>query len=365
MHAWYNYLNTSDPKKRIIQHIIFWISVWIFTSILFGYQKQTVSMALKHNLILLPVHMLYFYTIAYFIIPRYLFTKKYLQFFLILLLFVAAMPLVSRLLDIFVVEPSLNKYLIDNKIYNWEKVRGTKLERFTNVLYYINAFKSVNLIVWFAIALKFFNLWYKRQQAALQAELNLLKAQIHPHFLFNTLNNLYAHTLSNSPKSPEIVLGLSDILRYMLYECNAEHVKLKKDIEILDSYILIEKMRYEDRLEFNFTKEGDLDHYEIAPLLMLPLVENAFKYGANEKVGQAWINMELSVNDNLLKFKIMNGKVTHVTKKDNLGVGHIGLQNVHKRLQLIYPNAHQLKIIDEEELFAVILTIDLDKRVSV
>lgn len=359
------YQQKGGDKKRLLLHIAFWLSVWFLTSFVYGYEKQPVLVALESNLMLLPVHMLYFYTLAYIIIPKFLLKRKYVQFFVILLLFVVVMPAITRTIDIFLVEPHIDFYLKSFGYRNWEKVQGTRWDRFSNLVYYLNAIKGANFIVWFGVAIKFFKAWYQRHQAALEAELNLLKAQIHPHFLFNTLNNLYALTLNNSPKSPEIVMGLSQILRYMLYECNVEKVPLQKDVQMLENFVLLEKMRYEDRLDFNFTKEGALEKHQIAPLLLLPLVENAFKHGAGEKVGQAWVNIELIMEGEVLKFKINNSKpeqpATQLMEKD----GNIGLENLKKRLELIYPNAYQLKIFDEEEMFAVILKIDLSQNLSI
>lgn len=356
------YQQRGSRKNRVLLHVVFWMTVWFLTSFVYGYEKQPVFVALESNLMLLPVHMIYFYTVTYVIIPKYLLKRKYVKFFIILLLFAVIMPLITRTIDIFLVEPNLDAYL-KSFGYTWEKVQGTKWERFSNVVYYLNAVKGANFVVWFGVAIKFFKSWYQRHHAALQAELNLLKAQIHPHFLFNTLNNLYALTLNNSPKSPEIVMGLSEILRYMLYECNVESVSLKKDIEMLENFILLEKMRYEERLDFNFTKEGELERYKIAPLLLLPLVENAFKHGAGEKLGQAWINIELEIKDEILTFKINNSKPEKVRPPMEKN-GNIGLENVKKRLELIYPDEHQLKIFDQEDMFAVILKIDLSQSVN-
>jgi len=355
-----NFQAQRTPKQRIAQHAAFWIMAWLLTAFVYGYEKQSILMALKVNLMLLPIHIIYFYTVAYFIIPRYLITRKYLQFAIVLLIFVAVMPGLTRLFDILIVEPELDNYLKSLGYSGWSKVRGSFWERFSNMVYYLNAFRGTNLVIWSAIAIKFFQSWYQRHNAALQAELHLLKAQVHPHFLFNTLNNLYALTLNNSPKSPEIVLGLSEILRYMLYECDVESVPLKKDVEMLENFVLLERMRYEERLDFNFAIEGDLDNLEIAPLFLLPLVENAFKHGAGEKVGQAWINMELKVEKDLLTFKINNSKPEESPKE--VRQGSIGIYNLKKRLDLIYPKAHQLKIFDEEEMFVVILKINLLKK---
>jgi len=216
------------------------------------------------------------------------------------------------------------------------------------------------MMVWIALGIKLFKLWYERRQAALQAELKALKAQVHPHFLFNTLNNLYALTLNNSPKAPGVVVGLSDMLRYMLYECNADKVSLEKEVLMLQHYIGLEKIRYEDRLDVNFTIKGKLDDKLVAPLMLLPLVENAFKHGTSEQVGESWININLEVIGNRLKFKISNSKPDAINGDDDKHRGNIGLQNIKTRLELIYPASHQLRIMDEDEVFLAVLELDVE-----
>lgn len=193
-----------------------------------------------------------------------------------------------------------------------------------------------------------------------QTELNFLKGQIHPHFLFNTLNNLYALTLRQSPKSPSIVLGLSNILRYMLYECGTETVLLKRDLEIIHNYVELEKLRYEERLDLTFSVTGVIDDQKIPPLLMLPLIENAFKHGTGETISEPWINIDLKLSSNNLKFKISNSKPGKPSEDHEKHFGTIGLENVKKRLEILYPNAHKLLVFDEEELFVTILELKLN-----
>lgn len=173
------------------------------------------------------------------------------------------------------------------------------------------------------------------------------------------MNNLYALTLNKSPQAPCVVLGLSDLLRYMLYECNTDTVSLKKEVLMLQQYIGLEKIRYEDRLDLNFNIIGELDDKQIAPLMLLPLVENAFKHGTSEKVGQAWINIILEVSGNKLKFKISNSKAEVIDSDADKHYGHIGLQNIRKRLELIYPASHQLKVIDDDDVFLAVLELEL------
>lgn len=360
----YSFSGRPISLTRMALHVAFWIVVWLFTSFVYGYNKVDFGLSLANNLYFVYIHAFYFYAIAYFL-PKFLFNKQYLIFFsLLFLLAFILVPALTRLIDIFLVEPKLDAYLKGKGFYKWEKVRGTFWQRLSNTDAYLSSVKGANLVVWVAVAIKLFKLWYERHHAALQAELDFLKGQIHPHFLFNTLNNLYALTLSNSPQSPNVVMGLSEILRYMLYECNVESVALKKEVEILESYMLIEKVRYEERLDLSFTQAGVMSQHQIAPLLLLPLIENAFKHGASEQVGQAWVNIDLAVKNNLLKFKVSNSKAERIDQSAPKYYGKIGLENVLKRLQIIYPQAHEVKIFDEEELYVVILEINLDKRLN-
>ncbi|MBO9729239.1 MAG: histidine kinase [Chitinophaga sp.] len=190
--------------------------------------------------------------------------------------------------------------------------------------------------------------------------LNLLKAQIHPHFLFNTLNNLYALSLRKSDKSSEVVLELSHILRYILYECNTPTVNLEKEIQMIQRYISLEKIRYQNQLEINMDIDGDLSAFNVAPLLILPLVENSFKHGISKLMEDGWINISAKAKNNEFTFKISNNKLPdNDSKAISSAFGNIGLLNIRKRLHFLYPNRHQLKIISEDEVFMVIMKIKL------
>ncbi|WP_214228016.1 histidine kinase [Pedobacter sp. B4-66] len=194
-------------------------------------------------------------------------------------------------------------------------------------------------------------------------ELSLLKAQIHPHFLFNTLNNLYALSMNKSDEAPGVVLGLANILRYILYECNTVNASLKKEMDIISEYIALEKIRCKKELEVNIYIENDLQAYTIAPLLLLPLVENAYKHGANKLEMDAWINIHAKVVGNRFYFKISNNKpeeINAITSKSRYG--NIGLRNIKKRLDIIYPKRHKFKITDSEDIFLVSLELEVKRR---
>ena len=191
-------------------------------------------------------------------------------------------------------------------------------------------------------------------------ELSLLKAQIHPHFLFNTLNNLYALTLNKADEAPAVVLGLSRILRYILYECNALKADLKKEMDMIAAYISLEQTRYEHRLEVNVNIRGELTNKQIAPLLILPLVENAFKHGVSKLMDDAWINIDANVKGDRFIFKISNNTPEEVKVDPSaLQYGNIGLMNIQKRLHILYPKKHRLKITNDQEIFLVVMELSL------
>lgn len=192
------------------------------------------------------------------------------------------------------------------------------------------------------------------------AELQLLKAQVHPHFLFNTLNNIYSFSLDRSPKTPELILKLSSLLSYMLYDCKTEEVRLEKEVEIMKNYIDLERERYGDTIEISWNVEGDIRDNFISPLLMLPFLENAFKHGASEQIEKPWIGVDISVVHDTLKFKITNSKNEFISHSPN----GIGINNVKKRLKFLYPGKYELKINDEGDFFAVSLMVKLSGHLS-
>jgi two-component system sensor histidine kinase AlgZ len=197
--------------------------------------------------------------------------------------------------------------------------------------------------------------WMQAEKEKVMSELQLLKAQVHPHFLFNTLNNIYSFSLENSPKTPGLILKLSSLLSYMLYDCKADEVLLEKEIEVMKNYIDLEKERYGNKIDISWNIEGDIKDKFIAPLLLLPFLENAFKHGTSEQVEKSWLSIDISVKQFTLRCKIANSKneVVPVSKSG------IGIQNVKQRLLFLYPHKHELKLTDEGNFFVVSLVVEL------
>jgi LytS/YehU family sensor histidine kinase len=201
------------------------------------------------------------------------------------------------------------------------------------------------------------------------AELLLLKAQVHPHFLFNTLNNIYSFILHKSPTAGELVSKLTHIIRYMTTECDRPLVSLSKEIKLLQDYIGLEKIRYGNRLDLQVQIVGETENKMIVPLLMIPFIENSFKHGASRMLDQPWIKLNIEVEEERMIFSLSN---SHPNTNDNRnelalpssvvnGKHGLGLKNVKRRLQILYPANHSLMINSEAESFTVHLEVPLEE----
>jgi sensor histidine kinase YesM len=361
---------SNDRRHRLARHGLFWLSWTLFFTITYSFLPAKiivqqgfslgaaflggVMLACIDAMLFMPAHMLFTYSIMYWLMPRFVFKGRYGWAIVTLVGIIIATGVSSALLSIYVVRPV------------WLGFGFVTKARDSFLVAMMAGLRGGITIGGFAAAIRLVKVWYLKQQAyqqiereKLQAELQLLKSQIHPHFLFNTLNNLYALTLSQSTQSPAVVLKLADLLRYMLYECNAPEVPLQKEILFMRNYIGLEQLRYGDRLDMSITLSGEYEDKRIAPLLLVPFLENAFKHGTSEQLEQAWMHIDLSVQGDVLKFKVINSR--EATDQDTDYVGGIGLQNVQKRLHLLYPDRHELRIVAEAETFMVLLSLELTR----
>lgn len=333
--------------KKIVLHILFWIIVLVYFA--WGFGAKTSFAASFYNILMyLPGFMLMVYSLIYFLTPRFLFKKKYGYFFAGLLVVLILCLGYSQLVQL----------VIKSRVFN-----GLTMNEGRGVLPFIH-------IGGIAIAINLLKYWYQQKQQTIEAEqqktaaeLELLKSQVHPHFLFNTLNNLYAHVLDQSPQAPEIVLKLSNLLRFMIYESSVPLIPLTKEITLLQEYISLEQLRYGDRLDVSVTVTGPLEDKQITPLLMLPLVENAFKHGTSNQTDQCWISFDLHVTEQGMHFKLVNSKDGGQTTASNSRSG-IGLSNVKRRLDLLYNGRYAFATEEDTEVFIVNLEIQWDSSVK-
>jgi LytS/YehU family sensor histidine kinase len=193
-----------------------------------------------------------------------------------------------------------------------------------------------------------------------EAELNYLKSQTNPHFLFNTLNNIYSLARDKSEQAPEAILRLSKILRFTLYEAGGPYIAVEKELKILSDYLDLEKLRYDESLHVNFNYDVEDMKQALPPLLLIPLVENAFKHGVSETRNHPFVDIHLSVSDRLLEFLVKN---SCERSSEEIGVKeNIGLSNLRRQLELLYKD-YNLSVKQDESVFTAILKINLASHV--
>ena len=223
-------------------------------------------------------------------------------------------------------------------------------------------------VVGFALAIKLLKNWYLKQKEAAQvarekinAELQLLKAQVHPHFLFNTLNNIYSFIINDSPAAPEAIKKLSTLLRYIIYECNQPLVKLEKELKMIRDYIDLEKIRYGENFNMSLQIQGNATNKMICPLLLIPFLENSFKHGASQMLTHPWVNLEIVIERRSISILIFPIASQPSTAEKMVATKGLGLKNVKKRLAILYPDMHSLHITEEVMSFSVSLKVPLFK----
>jgi len=332
--------------KRAFYHTLFWIMVG---SVIFylgtdgGYNdKATVMTGI--NLVFLAV--LVYFNLLY-LIPTYFQKKKYLTYISLMIL---SALILSPLRDItfyflFSDDTSAQKSVVDNQILTFVGMLGASIS---------------------STLLKIATEWARDQRnvqiletQTMQSELNFLKSQINPHFLFNTLNNLYALTLKKSDKAPEIVVKLSEMMRYMLYECNETRVPLEKEVNYLKNYLDLEKLRQGEDARISFQIHGEVNNQEIAPLLLIPFLENSFKHGITNTIHEGYVNILLDVEEEKVRFEIENSKPETLPQETHKKSGGIGLVNVRRRLNLLYPEKYELILKDTPRSYAITLDLDI------
>jgi hypothetical protein len=330
-----------------LRHFIFWIAALNYFTWGFGIGPTgDVKSQYIRILWFIPGMMALVYALLYFLIPRFLVKKKY---FIFIVGFIGLIVFAILYAEAF----QLN-YHSTNKFFGFDYRWGR------NILPFIH-------VAGIATSIKFIKYAYFQEDRAVKArqqktiaELELLKAQIHPHFLFNTLNNLFAHTLRNSTDSPQIVSRLSNLLRFMIYESRQEFIHLAEEIKLLNNYIDLEKLRYGQELDMSVTFTGDLENKLIRPLLLLPLIENSFKHGMSQQLEKKWIQLAMGADQTNFYFKLANSKDSKQVKTEVPGKSKgIGLENVRRRLELLYPGKYKMEVLDQDDVFLVDISLEI------
>lgn len=365
----HDFVFLNQPRQRFLRHIVFWATWWLYFSAIYWYNQHIIEFAYDKfiklgsyvflkSFLLLFIHALACYVFIYFLLPRYLLKSKWLKLtagvILLSILILVTGYLMYRWVFPFV-----------DSIFN-SRVVGADTSLLWNSISIglLNASKVIAA----AATIKLMKYWWLKQKEKkrlerekITTELQLLKAQIRPRFLFKALNNIYAYSLAGSPRASEMLLKLSDLLSYMLYECDQPLVPLEKEIEMMREYMALEKIRMADNLEMGIEVKGSTQNKLIAPFLLLPFIENSFKQ-CNAMTEKCWISLEIKVEENAYLIKLINGISPEISCQPEF-YGN-GLFTVQKRLNLLYPNRYELQMTAEEEVFLVKLKIQLDESPS-
>jgi len=364
------FIFSEKRNDRVKQHLLFW-SLWYpyITLTHAAYPMGYPEMAYFKNPLYTFSESFFIvfgqvptvYVMLYLIFPKFILKKKYLAGLVWIIVLWFLCGALNLVLLGKVMQPFLAMILPPENMPQAQRVPGMSF-----FMAVIATNKGAFTITASALMLKFGKHWYHHQHRSLQlqkenteAQLQLLTAQVHPHFLFNTLNNVYSKTQKESPEGSQMIMGLSDLLRYVLYEGRKSLVPLDKELQMILEYINLEKIRYGNKLDLHYLVTDKTKDIYIAPLLLLPFVENCFKHGTSSMLQNPWITLTIEIKDTTLVMKLMNGKAnTNEIVPRNQG---IGIDNVRQRLELLYKHKHELQIREEEEVFIVDLKIELVK----
>jgi len=351
----YKILFSPKPLIRIARHLVFWFLRFANLGIVYRAQRYVSSppirpdwtATLKASLIELSGEMLLTYSIAYGLFPRFFERRKYGPF---------AASTLALLTVVFI-----GTYPEQMNFHFPRHAAG--------VSYFWNAlmqFIRTGFITWLPFIAWRLNKQYFRRirervtlsQQKADIEFQLLKAQVHPHFLFNTLNNIYSFALDGSPRAEELLKKLISIMHYMIYDCEADRMSLHQELHLLEDYIGLEKARYGDRLDLDISILGDTASRRIAPLLMIPFVENCFKHGASQVLDHPWVRLQIRTAGDRLDFRLSNNRPPDTAAPN--GKHGIGLRNIRQRLDLLYPDRYRLEIDSVAGVFSVRLVVPLE-----
>lgn len=336
-----------SSRNRIAAHVLLWIVYYLYRVMIYiDIYPNTPIVQLVEVLSILPV----VYLNLYFFLPNYLKQGKILGYGLLLSSSVFITVIVFTEMIRLMMLAGIYTPAYDTLYSGWKI--ASKATRFTTVVLATSGIK----ILKDAYLTQQIN--QKIEKDKLENELKFLKSQINPHFFFNTLNNLYALVKQKSDLAPELILKLSGLMRYILYETDQKFSLLSKEVEALEDYIELEKLRFGDELNVNFKIEGSIQHQVIAPVLLIPIVENSFKHGAKSGVAEKWIKIALTIKSDLLEFVVENS----LQNIEEVQSGGIGLENIQRRLELIYMDHYQFKTEKKEKRFTTLVKIDLSRQ---
>lgn len=330
-------------------HVGFWITYTLVYTILGAGYKNDFKEAFIFELLNLPMRLIVTYFNYFMLLPLFLYQHKIKKYVLITLLSVIIAGFCQRIINyeaLSILYPDMPDFGL------WMPYKFLQAVLLIGV--------PMIILIGIISVTKMTELQEKTkslENEKLQSELRYLKSQINPHFLFNTLNNIYGLSLENSKKVSKLILKLSEFLSFSLYENDKEFIPIQKEISLVKHLIDLEKSRFEDRIDLRINLPDDADNILVPPLILVPLVENAFKHSLNNEIGKAIIEIDLMIDKKELVFTISNSKP--LENLDNSFKNGLGLENIRKRLNIIYHNNYSMEIKSTETNFKVKLIIKI------
>ena len=332
-------------KRRWVIHLFFWMLVLGFYVVFFGRKNNNYVQTFFFVGLLMPVTITTTYVLNYYLVPRYLMKERYglfLLYFLYVLLASLFIEMMIVLLTFLIMADS-----------NMKSMSPASID-----IFFLLA--ALLVVVFMGIGIKMVLHWrnskteyQKLMRDKVEVELRFLKSQLHPHFLFNTLNNLYYLALEKSDKTPGAILALSELLDYVLHETKSQFLSLEKELKQVENYIGLESLRYEDRITVDVTIDGNIKNKRIAPMMLITLIENSFKHGVTQTIGNAWIKLYLRSEEEIIAVHLENS----IANKKEWTSNGVGLKNLQSQLDLLYGSRAQLKIEHGGESFIVRLEL--------
>jgi sensor histidine kinase YesM len=381
----------KSSKKIIIVllHIIAWASFFLLPYIFSPQPKDIPEQVSKYILtlyIVINIYLLIFYYLnTLLLIPKLLFKKRWIIYVIIVGIFMFGFTNVPRQISLWLNNTTESKirsefrpdfkrldsanYSKNDTSNNAElrkqyptQMRSDNMNKRRNNRYFPGREAIFLLVLAVGLSISLLQQWLKVEQTKekiekemLRTELSFLKTQINPHFFFNTLNNIYSLAITGSDKTASAILKLSSIMRYILTETKSDWVPIQSEIDFLNDYIDLQKVRLTDNVTLNVNINGNINNQKVAPLLFIPFVENAFKYGVST-VENSFIHINLNINENSIIFSVVNSIAANTGNTLTETTG-IGIKNVERRLALLYPDLHKLTIEKEKNTFRVTLTL--------
>lgn len=335
-------------------HLVFWLIYFTFNTLRWGSYYGDFGLSLKGNLVEFPIHIALCYFTIYLLIPKLIYKRKFILFSGILILLIFGFSFFKY---------QLTFWFISHNVWPEGPEKTTAFTFNYALVMMLGEFYVLSFVTAIKITADFLresSRAVRLEKLQVETELRFLRSQISPHFFFNTLNNIYSLSLEQSTKTPDVVLKLSELMRYLVYETKPNKQSLKKELRCIENYLDLERIRYGDLLKINLSISGDIEGKKIAPMLLIPFVENAFKHGANKNIGAVCIKIDFIIKDGFLYFRIRNTATSesYIPKLEN--VGGIGIENVKKRLELGYAKEeYQLEIHNLKNEFIVDLKLKL------